>query len=402
MKHRSIGSREDILVIGGGPLGLSTARALAERSRRRVHVVDANDPLRGDFSALSAACPYAAGQIIIHSFEPDTYAMRLGRRTAKALRELASAGYIDVYSRPWLVCSGNTSSDLDEAVRHTLDTALRDGLLDGCKRVDAANLDNVPGLRTDEIAFAVRDDDALAVDPKAFVAGLARWAVEHGGVEAHFGFRVNGFDGDAFVAEGAEETVALRAGAAVLCTGIHRAVFPDALPESSAVHLHVFDHRDDAHRPTVEMSIAGETTVARYEGFGEGRHAITPHLPKAARDYDINALFTDVAGLRRQLDTHFGSYEEANASTEYAMRALGELQRRFIDPSCLLSEPESTSAITQTTIAQYVRLADTSDPVIAQLETPLPSVYVQPSSGRGLNQCIALGEVAAELLCGML
>lgn len=399
---RTLGSKEDILVVGAGPLGLCTAAALADGSARRVHLVDANDPIQGNFSGLSAACPYAAGQIIIHSFEPGTYAMELGRRTAESLRGLASAGHIDIHRRPWLVCAGNTASALDDAVRGTLDRALREGLLEGCRRVHGSDLDAIPGVRADHIAFAVCDDSAMAMDPRAFAADLARWVVARENVEAHFGFTLRRFDGDGFFAEKENESVVIRAGAVVLCTGIHRLLFPDVIPEIGAVHLHVFDHRDAKHEPALHYSVAGETTVARYEGFGAGRHDIAAHLPEAARAMDINALLTDVPGLRRQLDTHFPSHAEAEARTDEALAALGVLQRRFIAPELLLGGGGDSLPITETHIAQYARCAATSDPVIEALKTPLPALFIQPSRGRGLNQCTALGEDAARTLLGML
>ncbi len=398
----TIGTPGDILVVGGGPLGVSTARALARALRdtsRSVHLVDSNRVLEGDFGGLSMSCPHAAGQIIIHSFEEGSLAKDLGRSTLQSMRELTRAGVLHAEPRPWLVCAGNGDGPLDLAVREVLDSALRDGRLEGCDRLHGDALPDVPGLRADRVAFAVRDGGALGLDPRRFVVDLTRWALEEPNVEAHFGYRITGFDGTHFLAESTRDKLAIRADSVVLCVGVHRDLFPEALPPGYAVHLHVFDHRSPGHLPVMRHSVAGATAVARYEGFGPGRRRIVPHLSEAARALDINALFTDVPGLRRMLDTHIRDETEAVAQTDRSRTAIGDELETFIEPRLLLGRVQSDLAITETAIARYVKCPrDGDDPVLQFLDAPLPALYVQPSDGRGLCQSIALGELAAKTL----
>lgn len=392
---RTVGGPDDILVVGGGPIGLSAARMIAEQlprdSTARVHIADANDPIAGVFTGLSMSCPCAAGQIILRSFERDTYPMHLGLRTLDALKKLADSGYIELHRRPWLLCAGNRGDELDNTVAATLEAGLRDGRLQGCVQMSGAQLEAIEGLRHGQIAFAVCDDDAWAVDPRAFIAGLARWATDHDRVVPHFKCNVTNYDGSGFAVEDDSGVFTIHSRAVVLCTGVHSKLFPDAIPDVTPVHLHLFDERNPLHAPMVTHSVAGETTIARYEGFGDARLAIQKHLHESARAFDLNALYTDVPGLRRVLDSHFVDEAEAKRQTKPVHDALFDHVGRYVEPECL-PNPKRTSGTT----ASYARCAGTGDPIIKRLNIGIEAYYVQPSTGRGLNQCLGLGEDSAK------
>ena len=399
---RTIGRPGDVLVIGGGPLGVSTARALAislSGTSRSIHLVDANIAINGDFTGLSMSCPHAAGQIIVHSFEEGSLAKRLGRDTLHSIRDLTRAGVLHAEARPWLVCAGNGKTPVDMIAAEILDAALRDGRLEGCGRIHGDALGEITGLRADRVAFAVCDPDALGLDPRRFIVDLTQWALAEPAIQGHFGYRVTEFDGCHFVAEDGNEVLQIHADAAVLCTGVHRELFPEALPPSYPIHLHVFDHRSADHMPVMRHSVVGATTIARYEGFGPGRMRLMPYLSEIARSLDIHALLTDVPGLRRMLDTHIVDGTEAEARMGESLDAIGDELEKLLDTRILLGRPQSVLAITGSTIARYVKCPrERDDPVLEFLDAPLPALYVQPSDGRGLCQSIALGELAAKTL----
>ncbi len=398
-----------VAVIGGGPVGAATARALAEQfvpSGETVHWFDSNRPLDADFGGLSMSCPWAAGQVLVQSFEPDTPAKRMGMRTLEVLRQLATRGQLPMQSRPWLVCAKKGDNPLDSTTRDVLDAAWRGGGMEGCRLLRGNDLRRFPGLRHDAIDFAVCDEQALAVDPRALAVGLAQWAAGMTGVQPHFGTTVSRIAGEQLHFAHAGESMSIRVRAVVFCVGVHvDAITVNGSPLSSLVsparvtHLHVFDHRSEQHHPSVLCSVAGAATIARYEVFGAARHGIVPHLPQAARDMDINPLLTDVPGLRRLLDTHFDSRERAEQHTSQAPGAIAELLQELVEPRYLPGQDTCDTPITESNVAAYIK-HDQPDgnPILQWLDHELPMLYVQPTNGRGVTQCIGLGEAAATAL----
>lgn len=405
---------DDIAVIGGGPVGAAVARVLGDamgNAPGRVRWFEANHPLQADFSRMAMACPWAAGQVLARSFEPGTLSSRIALRSREILMGLDKAGYIAASPRPWLACARRDKSPVDDAVRETLETAWRDGRMEGCHWRSGRQLSSVEGLLHEAIEFALCDDEAIAVDPRAFAMGMARWAAECARVTAHFGARVRRIEqGDVWAEHGDGEMQA-RVRAVVLCIGAHAAKECDTtleldgrplqawIPPARLTHLHVFDHRGTRHRPAVLASVAGAATIARYEVFGESRHAIRPLLPSRVRDFDINPLLTDVPGLCRLLDTHFDSRPEAEANTCAARDAIAEQLKQLIPAALLPGQPDGQLPITESGIAAYIRHEQPDgEPTIRWLDTAAPTLYVQPANGRGLTQCAGLGEYAARLL----
>lgn len=402
-----------IAVIGGGPIGASTARALAHAHGCKVHWFEANDPLRADFSRLSMSCPWAAGQILVQSFEPDSTGKRYGMRTLEVLRQLAAAGYVPTQPRPWLVCARKGDAPLDSVSRDVLDAAWRDGRMEACKRLHGDSLQQFPGLRHEEVEFAICDEHALGVDPRAMAAGLARWCADTSGVVPHFGAQVSAIEGREVV--GVCNGVPFRqpVRAAVLCVGVHASAeirngamlqldgtpLSGLIPPARVTHLHVFDHRVAGHQPTITCSVAGAATIARYEVFGKARRTLDPHLPAQVREFDVNPLLTDVPGLCRLLDTHFATRELAGQHTAASRDAIAHMLSQLVDPSHLPGDAQGALPITETAIASYVKHDQPDDaPILLWLDTPLPVLYVQPTNGRGVTQCIGLGEAAAKLI----
>jgi len=402
-----------VAVIGGGPIGSCAAVALAERGFR-VAWFEANHPAEGDFSRVPMSCPWAAGQVLGRSFEPGTLAAQLGIRTLERLIALHDAGRVDSYPRPWLVCAGKGSEPAEAAAREALDTAWRSGALDGFTRLSRNELESFAGLRADEIEFAVCDPWARGVDPRMLAVQLARRAAETPGVEPHFGSIVTQIEGTTLHTLDHGVATKHHADAVLICVGVQAVRGSEAplelngaplhtlIPAAEATYLHVFDHRSPTHMPSVLFSAAGPATIARYEVFGAGRAAIVPHLPEAARAFDVNPLLTDVPGLRRMLDTHFSSRSEAEASTDAGRDTIAELLSRLVAHN-LLPGCAGGPAITETTIAKYLRhLQPDGAPTIEWLEAQVPTLYVQPTNGRGLTQCAGLGEWAAALLADVL
>lgn len=405
---------DDIAVIGGGPVGAAVARALGDAwggRPGRVLWFEANRPAQGDLSRMAMACPWAAGQVLARSFEPGTLSSRMALRSREILIGLNRAGFIAASPRPWLACARRAKSPLDDAVRETLETAWRDGRMEGCQWRNAGQLSSVEGLLHEAIEFALCDEEALAVDPKAFAMGMARWAAESPQVTTHFGARVQKIEDHELWAEQDEREIRARVRAVVLCVGAHAArenanpLHLDGrpiqawIPPARLTHLHVFDHRSTRHVPKVTASVAGAATIARYEVFGDTRHGIRPWLPKAVRDFDINPLLTDVPGLCRLLDTHFDSRAEAEANTSAARDAIAEQLMQLIPAALLPGQPDGQLPITESGIAAYIRHEQPDgEPTIRWLDTAVPTLYVQPANGRGLTQCAGLGEYAARLL----
>ncbi|GMW02755.1 MAG: hypothetical protein AMXMBFR84_38910 [Candidatus Hydrogenedentota bacterium] len=392
---------DDIAVVGGGPVGAATVAALAAHPKRRGRILwfDSNRPLEGSFDGLSASGPYAAGQILANSFDPDTLASHLARRTLAAMNDMARANIISVSHRPWLVCARNGNEAVDIAARDALDAAWCEGRLRSFKHIYGQDLARFPFLKAGDIAFAVCDESALAVDPRRLVVELAQWAASHESVRPYFGYTVTEFDGTHFIAASASETVRLAARAAILCTGVHRLLFPSALPESETTFLHVFDYRSPAHMPSLDYSVAGEATIARYEIFGAARQRIKPHLQEAVREFDIHPLLTDVPGLRRMLDTHFTNWEQAAANTPECAARIRDQLGRLVHRSVLPGDPAGHMPLTATSIASYARCVQPmGNPTVQMLNAPIMTLYVQPSNGRGITQCIGLGEHVANWL----
>lgn len=399
----------DMAVVGGGPIGAATACALAPHMQERggvVHWFDANDPLNGDFSGLSMSCPSAAGQVLAESFEPESLAMRLGQRTRAVFQQLGATGALPVHARPWVVCAPKGDAAADVAARETLEAAWRSGRLAGCTRLHGAALEGFAGLRHANIEFAICDEQALGVDPRALAIGLARRTASTPGVVPHFRSRVLSIKASEIHAEVAGEMLRVPVQGVALCVGVHTtalqvdgASLSDFIPPAQVTHLHVFDHRAAAHEPAVRCSVAGPATIARYEVFGPQRHGIVPHLPEAARAMEINPLLTDVPGLRRLLDTHFPSREEAEQHTTVAPKAIAALLEPLVEARYLPGHADSQTAINVSTIASYIKHGQPDgNPLLHRLNTALPILYVQPSNGRGVTQCIGLGEAAAEAM----
>lgn len=398
-----------IAVVGGGPLGAATAQALAARHHCRVHWFEANDPIKGDFSRLSMSCPWAAGQVLVQSFEPDSPGKRYGMRTLAVFNELGRMGWISVQPRPWVVCARKGDAARDAAAREVLDAAWRAGRMEGCVRLGGDALRRFAGLQHDDIEFAVCDEAALGVDPRALIVGLTAWAGETAGVVPHFGARVTSIASGEVVAETAGASIRVCVQGVVLCVGIHGASqagspMPEVegrplnqwIPEARVTHLHVFDHRSAGHVPAVNCSVAGAATIARYEVFGPERTCIVPHLPEATRTMDVNPLLTDVPGLCRLLDTHFATEEEAAKATPSARESIAEMLRELIEPSLLPGEAGGRWPVTEQMVARYVKHAQPDDaPLFHRVGAGWPVWYVQPTNGRGLTQCMGLGEEAA-------
>jgi len=398
-----------IAVVGGGPLGAATAQALASRHRCRVHWFEANDPLRGDFSRLSMSCPWAAGQVLVQSFEPDSPGKRYGMRTLEVLRELGRMGWVPVQPRPWLVCAGKGDAPRDVAAREVLDSAWRAGRMEGCVRIGREALSRFSGLRQERVEFAVCDEAALGVDPRTLVVGLCAWAGEAAGVVPHFGARVTSIASGEVVADVAGQSLRVAVQGVVLCVGIHGSAQAGSpmmeieghplhhwIPEARVTHLHVFDHRAAGHVPSVNCSVAGAATIARYEVFGTERARILPHLPLATRAMDVNPLLTDVPGLCRLLDTHFATPEDAASATPDARESIAEMLRELLEPALLPGETGGRMPVTEQVVARYVKHTQPDDaPLFHRVGIDWPLWYVQPTNGRGVTQCIGLGEEAA-------
>lgn len=397
-------------MVGGGPIGAATAHALAAQHQCAVHWFEANDPLRGDFSRLSMSCPWAAGQVLVQSFEPDSPGKRYGMRTLEVLRGLGARGLVPIQPRPWLVCARKGAAPVDVAAAEVLDAAWRAGRLEQCERLPGASLARFPGLRHEEMEFAICDEQALGVDPRALAMGLAQWAADTPGVVPHFGARVLSIGAGEVVAAVAGEALRVPVHALALCVGVHGSLeaggaamldieghpLSSWIPPARVTHLHVFDHRVPGHMPTVTCSVAGAATIARYEVFGAGRSAILPHLPQPVRDFDINPLLTDVPGLCRLLDTHFPTRSAAEAHTVASRDAIADCLKQLLHAEHLTGDPTSRRVVTESAIASYVKHDQPTDaPLLHQLATEMPICYVQPTNGRGVTQCIGLGEEAA-------
>lgn len=390
-------------VVGAGPLGSCTAYALAEQLDTRqipgtVHLIDANDPLEQRFDALSAAGPHAAGQLMLHVFDEGSPAKALTRRSHDLLRGIHDAGQLDLYPRPWICCAGNSGSDLDVVTAEVLTEAYRDGRFEGCELVTGDAIPEAPGLRRDQVACALLDSTTMAVNPRAFVRQLAQRAVSHDRVLPHFGSRVTRLEDNTLTLESLQTTNTLSVDGVVLCTGIHRDLCPDRLPASRPEHLHVTEHAEPGHVPEVMNLITGETTIARYAGFGPQRAKITELLHEDIRDNGIHALFTDVPGLRRMLDSHYTDPMVAEADSERVFELLRETTGRYIDAEFLMGGASSNRSTTSSYVAAYTKLLDSDGPFLDRIDGAIPAVYAQPSNGLGLNQCAALGVDAANVL----
>ena len=390
-------------VVGAGPLGSCTARTLAEAldaagTGAAIHLIDANNPIRGDFSGLRAAGPHAAGQLMLHVFEEGSAAKALTRRSHDRMRSLAASGIISLHERPWICCAGNEPTTLDETTREVLSRAYEEGRFAGCELMRGSELPEVAGLRRGAISWALVDASTLAVNPPKFTAQLAAHAVAHPLVSAHFNTQVLSVNGQTLQLKCREQSREITFDGIVVCTGIHRGLFGELLPDSRPEYLHVVDHASAEHIPEIKHLITGETTIARYAGFGSERTAITPHLPEAVQAHGVHGLFTDVPGLRRMLDSHFSDDEEAQRETDVVHASLRATIGRYIDDRYLLGAPSSNRKTTARYVAAYQKLLGTDGPLVLPLAGACRAVYVQPSNGLGLNQCAALGEDAAALL----
>ena len=389
-------------VIGAGPIGSCTAYAIAqsletEGRSARVLLIDANDPLGGEFGALRAAGPYAAGQLMLHVFEEGSPAKDLTRRSHDRLRYWAAGSGITLYRRPWLCCTGDSGSELDDTAQEVVRVAFAEGRFDGCRLLARDQVPDVAGLRRDAVALAIFDPHTLAVNPPVFVSELAQLAAGQACVEPRFHSRVDELGSGYIRLTNPTGHERIEVDGIALCTGIHRELLPGDAPPSRPEFLHVIDHADRNHSPQVHNLITGETTIARYAGFGPKREALTALLPEEVRRFGIHALFTDVPGLRRLLDSHFANEQEAKASTQEVHRLLVESAGRYI-PEPHLPQPDGSEI---SYIAAYLKLLDMDGPIVQSLSMDGRVIWVQPSNGLGLNQCAALGEDAAKLVLGM-
>ncbi|MFP6582170.1 MAG: FAD-dependent oxidoreductase [Candidatus Hydrogenedentota bacterium] len=395
--------KETYAVIGAGPLGSCAARALAdafedENRSAEILLIDANDPLNQKFDSLSAAGPHAAGQLMLHFFDADSSAKDLTRRSHEILKGLNAEGAVDLHSRPWICCTGNTNSELDTTAQEGLAQSFSEGRLEGCELVRGEELPGTKGLRADQVAWALLDPTGMAVNPRVFVQQLAQRAIQHPMIEAHFHTRVTRCSHNTITTEYDGVTTEGPVTGVILCTGIHRDLFTDALPDGRPEFLHVTEHKEVSHRPEVMHLISGETTIARYAGFGPHREKITPLLPENTQKYGIHGLFTDVPGLRRMLDSHFENEDLAESKNDLVWSLLRETIGRYIQPEMLLGHSASNRETNLSYVAAYNKLLDSDGPYLEQLPVEMPTVHVQPSNGLGLNQCAALGADAASLL----
>jgi len=394
---------ETYAVVGAGPLGSCTARTLADRLESegrtaKIYLIDANDPIKQDFRSMSASGPHAAGQLMLHLFDADSPSKELTRRSHEILKRLNAEGTVDLHSRPWVCCTGNSSSELDSVAQDVLAQSINEGRFEGCTLVRGSEVPETFGLRADQIAWALLDYTTMAVNPRTYVRQLAQRAISHPMVEAMFQTRVNRSTDNSIETECDGEVTERRVDGIVLCTGIHRELFSEALPASRPEYLHVMEHKDERHTPEVKHLITGETTIARYAGFGEHRKAITPLLSPEVQRYGIHGLFTDVPGLRRMLDSHFTNADDAEAKNELVWSLLRDTIGRYVQPEMLLGHSASNREANDSYVAAYCKLLDSDGPFVERLDVSTPAVYVQPSNGLGLNQCAALGEDAATLL----
>lgn len=399
--------KETYAVIGAGPLGNCAARALAEelesQSRpARIYLVDANDPLKQEFGNMSASGPHAAGHLMLHVFDPESPAKDLTRRSHELLKGMQEEGAIDLHSRPWICCTGNSSSELDKTAQDVLTQSYSEGRLENCELVKGVDIPETNGLRPDQVAWAVLDPTTMAVNPRVFVQQLTERAVQHPSVEPLFNTRVIRCTHNKIETECDGTLTERPISGVILCTGIHRDLFSNALPDGRPEYLHVTEHKSDQHTPEVMNLITGETTIARYAGFGPQRKRITPLLPNDVQEYGIHGLFTDLPGLRRMLDSHFDNPDTAIATGHFVWPLLTETIGRYVQPEMLLGHAASTLTANQTYVSAYNKLLDSDGPFLHQLEVDLPTVYVQPSNGLGLNQCAALAADAASLLAEIL
>lgn len=390
-------------VIGAGPLGSCSARALADaldqsNTLGRVLLIDANNPLEQRFNAMSAAGPHAAGQLMLHVFDGNSPAKDLTRRSHELLRAMHAAGEIDLHRRPWICCAGNSGSELDVTTQDVLTQAHLAGRFEGCELVSGDAIPEVTGLRRDQVALALLDDTTMAVNPRIYCRQLAQRAVNHPRIETLLDTRVIRFSGSTLTIEDAHGRRDLSVDGIILCTGIHRNLCPDLLPPSRPEYLHVTEHVNAGHVPEVMHLITGETTIARYAGFGPDRKRITDLLDADIRDRGIHALFTDVPGLRRMLDSHFADLNEAESQNEKVWQLLRNLTGRYVEAQYLIGHPSSNRSADLSYVAAYTKLLDSDGPWLDRIDAEIPAVYAQPSNGLGLNQCAALGEDAARLL----
>jgi glycine/D-amino acid oxidase-like deaminating enzyme len=390
-------------VIGAGPLGSCAARSLAESLEiagipAKIYLIDANHPIEQRFDALSAAGPHAAGQLMVHVFDMDSPAKELTRRSHGILKGLGNAGTISLYERPWYCCTGNTGSGLDQAAEEVLHSAYEEGRFEGCTMLRGEDIPATTGLDTTRVAWALHDTTTMAVNPREFVRQLAEHAVEHPLVEHRFDTRVTHIEDGKLQVDGPDGIEDLTVDGIILCTGIHRHLLENALPDSRPEFLHVIDHNEPDHEPEVLHLITGETTIARYAGFGPQRTVITPHLPKAVQEFGIHGLFTDVPGLRRMLDSHFEDESNALNESENVGQLLREIIGRYVPETYLLGDAKSNRDTSKSYVAAYNKLVNSDGPFLEQLQVDTRVVYAQPSNGLGLNQCAALGQDAAALL----
>lgn len=390
-------------VIGAGPLGSCSARSLAEAlehsgANAKIYLIDANDPVEQNFDALSAAGPHAAGQLMVHVFDMDSPAKNLSRRSHEILKRLGDTGKISLYPRPWICCTGNSGSELDQVTQEVLHSAYKEGRFSGCTLLQGEELPEITGLDRSQVAWALHDTETMAVKPRVFVRELAKYAVEHPLIEPRFRTRVLDYADGILKLNGPDRREELRVDGLIVCTGIHRDLFQSAIPASRPEYLHIIDHDAATHEPEILHLITGETTIARYAGFGPERTAITPHLPKTVQEMGIHGLFTDVPGLRRMLDSHFEDREQAVEESNAVGQLLRDTIGRYIPSEFLLGHENSNRSITESYVAAYNKLLDSDGPFLDQLNVDGRVVFAQPSNGLGLNQCAAIGEDAAALL----
>src|SRR5690606_9228015 len=139
---------------------------------------------------------WAAGQVLARSFEPDSLSEALALKTRTAFTALSRAGKLPVVPRPWVVCALRQGTPADDAARDTLDAAWRSGRMAGYTRLHGAALERFSGLRSGNVDFALCDEQALGVDPRALIAALARLAADTPGIVPHFGATVTAIEGN--------------------------------------------------------------------------------------------------------------------------------------------------------------------------------------------------------------
>ena len=159
----------DVLIIGGGILGIGLAYSLARRGAENVVLLEKGNP--GDGSTGKSAAI-----IRMHYTNPATVQLALRSRDL-FLNWSSEVGGETVYSKTgWVfLVPHDQESNLRENLAMNQSLGV-DADLIGPERI----AEHAPGINMEGIAYGVYEANSGCADPNATCRGLARYAAEHG------------------------------------------------------------------------------------------------------------------------------------------------------------------------------------------------------------------------------